>query len=76
MNIKTILRLFKKEETREDKILKSCGCVCYCIDCNEPLNDDSHCETLEDGLYEYTCVKCNIKSKFHFGIAPVPIYIK
>lgn len=66
--------LFK---TREEKILESCGNVCFCSNCHEPLNDNSECETLCDsGIYKYTCAKCSTETVFHFGIAPCPIWLK
>ena len=62
-------------KTRKEKILEDCGCVCYCPTCGEPLNDESECQMLHaDGIYEYTCASCGDKPRFHFGIAPVPIY--
>lgn len=74
ISIKENYKYFKN--SRERKILENCGNVCYCKNCHEPLNDNSECNMLsEDGLYEYTCAKCSTKSKFHFGIAPVPIMI-
>jgi len=70
------MKLFKSEkDKRVDKIKESCGCVCYCKDCDEPLNDTSKVETLSDGVYQYTCVSCGSKSIFNFNIAPVPILI-
>ena len=76
--ISKILSMFKsKKSKREEKILEDCGCICFCHKCKEPLNDDSECVDLgEGGLYEYTCSECGEKSKFHFGIAPVPIFIE
>ena len=73
---KMIAKFFK--ETREEKILEECGCVCYCPNCDEPLNDCSDCKDISEGegLYEYVCNECNVSSKFHFGIAPVPILIE
>jgi RNase P subunit RPR2 len=66
-----------KIKKRKEAILDSCSCVCYCPKCDEPLNDTSTCEVLDqDGLVEYTCDACSTKSKFHFGIAPLPIYMK
>lgn len=65
-----------RSKSREDKIMESCGNVCYCPNCQEPLNDNSECEKVdESGIYRYTCVKCSTKSVFHFGIAPCPIYL-
>ena len=65
-----------KAKRRENKILNSCGNVCFCKNCREPLNDDSECKTIEYGVYEYSCIKCGTKSKFNFIIAPCPILIE
>jgi len=65
----------RKQKTREKKILKDCGCICRC-ECGEPLNDKSDCVMVGDAIYNYTCKKCKKNSVFHFGIAPVPIYLE
>ena len=62
-----------KRKNREKKILKNCGCCCYC-ECRNPLND-GFCLTLNKSEYEYTCSDCGGKSVFNFDIAPVPIRI-
>ena len=59
-------------EQRKKHIKEQCGCVCYCPNCEEPLNDQA-CEVEED-LATYTC-SCGINSTFNFGIAPVPIMV-
>ena len=65
-----------KDRARKKKIIKDCGCICYCLDCKEPLNDKSDCKEIDkDGLYEYSCSGCGAKVLFHFGLAPVPIYL-
>ena len=67
----------RAKKKRVESILKSCGCVCKCPKCEEPLNDNSECEEIgDDGIYKYTCAKCEFKSVFHFAIAPVPIYLE
>ncbi len=67
----------RADEKRVDSIKKSCGCACFCPKCKEPLNDTSKCEMLDDsGVYEYTCANCGFRSVFHFGVAPVPIYMQ
>jgi hypothetical protein len=74
--IKVLFNLFRKPNTREEIVLEKCGCWCKCPSCMNILNDTSECEKLNDeGLYEYTCVECSFKSKFHFGIAPLPLYM-
>ncbi len=65
-----------KKEKREEFILKNCGCICYCSNCNEPLNDTSACVEKSDAIYEYICKNCGTKSMFHFGIAPIPILLE
>lgn len=67
--------LKSKKEKREEYILKNCGCICYCSNCNEPLNDTAKCVEKEIAIYEYHCNSCGHKSMFHFGIAPVPILL-
>ncbi len=71
-----ILNIINKPKNRIETIKENCGCVCYCKDCREPLNDKSEVKVIDDdGVYEYTCNECGNKSLFHFGIAPVPILI-
>jgi len=64
-----------KERKRRKTIIKQCGNICYCS-CDEPLNDTATCVEIEDGLIEYTCKKCNVKSTFAFHIAPVPVIVQ
>lgn len=61
---------------REQKIVKECGCVCYCSNCDEPLNDTSSCITVREAVYTYTCSNCKIETTFDFGLAPVPIRVE
>lgn len=65
---------FLDKEARKSKIRNECGCICFCA-CGEPLNDKSTCVEIDLEIYTYTCAKCNTKSTFHFGLAPVPIKI-
>jgi len=75
--VKTLLyTTIFKQETREKKILKTCGNCCYCVNCNEPLNDTSECIMIEAGVYEYTCINCNERTTFNFYLAPVPILVE
>jgi len=60
--------------TRKEKIIKDCGCICYCKKCHNPLNDGV-CNNISDGVYEYICSECNTKTTFNFDIAPVPILV-
>lgn len=71
MLLEKIKNVFVK--TREEKILDSCGCICRCPECDEPLNDQA--EYTDTDLVRYTC-KCGCKSEWDFDIAPVPILVK
>jgi len=74
--INSVLNIIR-DRKRVKKILKECGCCCYCPECNEPLNDKSDTKMIDkDGIYQYTCSKCGFKSVFHFGISPAPIYLE
>jgi len=66
--------LARKKSTREETILKTCGCVCYCPQCKEPLNDQADCT--DEEFVTYTCSVCGTVSKWNFDIAPVPILMK
>lgn len=66
----------KKERKRLDSILKSCGSVCFCPDCKEPLNDAECTALQEEGAFMYTCSSCGTKSVFALHISPCPIYIE
>ena len=69
-----ILALFYKN--RKTKVLNECGNVCHCPKCRDILNDQAEWIPFNDeGEGQYRCTKCNYKSTWHFGIAPVPIYI-
>ena len=68
-----LFKIFKKK-SREELILEKCGCVCYCYNCREPLNDTSHCERVEGDTFRYTCATCLFQSEFDFSY-PVPIRI-
>lgn len=59
---------------RIDKILRQCGCVCYCPRCKEPLNDqaDIH-DAADDGEVNYRCKACGFWSRWNFAIAPFPV---
>jgi hypothetical protein len=66
--------LFKTEQQiREEKILKECGCVCFCSECNEPLNDQAECWEDDEGLVYYKC-QCGHKSRWLFDV-PCPILL-
>lgn len=58
---------------RERRLLRICGCICYCPSCREPLNDQE-CADLGDGRYRYTC-RCGSSCTFDFAIAPAPVRV-
>lgn len=60
----------KENKLRQEKILAKCGCICYCPQCKDILQDQAYC-TVTD-LVRYTC-SCGYESVFNFDIAPVPI---
>ena len=65
-----------KANKREEKVLKNCGCACYCPKCKDILNDQAKCEKIEkdDNLWiYYTCNSCGNKSKWNFDILPLPL---
>lgn len=64
-----------KRRWRERRILRECGCICYCSHCREPLNDQADCRTCANGDYMYHC-KCGFVSTWDFDSAPVPLLRK
>lgn len=69
MQMKRLLRWW-----RTRKILRKCGCICYCPRCRDPLNDQAYLlAKSEDGRVTYKCRPCGLVSEWHFGIAPVPV---
>ena len=71
--LKAILKWMDPRPTRVEKIVKECGCCCFCPKCAEPLNDKSFVSDKE--LVTYKCSECGVVSKWSFDIAPVPILI-
>lgn len=68
-----IFNFFNKKKSREENVLESCGCICYCKKCKDILNDQAEC--FENGcVVTYICKECKTKQKFLFG-APCPILI-
>ena len=62
-----------KAKIRENKVIDLCGCVCYCPNCNDILNDQADCD---DGEFiNYRCNSCDCTSIWHFDMAPCPILI-
>jgi hypothetical protein len=79
MNLSKYLNYFFKpkddKKNRLEIVLQQCGCVCYCPNCNDILNDQNNCIKVEDGVYRYTCTVCTNKSIWNFYIAPIPLCI-
>lgn len=66
--------MMKSRKARVEAVLRSCGCVCFCPVCDEPLNDQATVKKEDNGDYTYTCV-CGAKSRWDFDAAPVPILV-
>lgn len=65
------------KKLRQRNIKQSCDHICYCPRCREPFKGTVECKMIsQDGIYQYTCKHCGTVAKFHFGIAPIPIYIE
>lgn len=64
----------RRKRQRVESILKECGCICYCPECMEPLNDQADC--VDGALVYYKCNKCGYQSEWNFDMAPVPICLK
>lgn len=65
-----------KKSHNRNRFIKKHGYICYCPACGTPLNDQATCNVEDDnGIVCYTCNICKDKtvSKWHFGIAPLPI---
>lgn len=60
---------------RTRRILKQCGCVCFC-ECGNPLNDGpwATLETEGAATVTYVCRDCGRSSSFDFS-GPVPIKV-
>lgn len=72
---KEIRRKYKELRRREKSVLKDCGCVCYCPECNDILNDQAECrDNIEEQKVYYTC-GCGAKSVWTFDAAPAPILL-
>jgi len=59
------------QRRRKEKIIEECGCVCYCPNCKDLLNDQATCE--ENDFVVYLCNECGYTSIWSFDLAPVPI---
>jgi len=58
---------------RIERIERKCGCVCFCPECKEPLNDQADCTDTD--FVRYHCNECETDSKWTFDAAPVPLLI-
>lgn len=59
--------LFGLGETRENKVLRTCGCICYCPQCRDILNDQAECRCTGRSSYVYECKSCGHVSHWDFG---------
>ena len=57
---------------REERVIRECGCIVYCPECNEILNDTAKYKE-KDYVGTYTCSKCSSISVWVWGVVPVPI---
>lgn len=46
-----MFNLFKK--SRKNKVISKCGCVCYCPECHDILNDQAECTDLDEVTYMF-----------------------
>ncbi len=69
------LREKLKHWLRERRVMRECGCICYCPNCRNILNDNA--QYFDRGLNQdvYICNVCNCESLWSFNLAPVPILI-
>lgn len=71
------LRIFsffkKKNQSRKERVLSMCGCICYCKKCRDILNDQAECSETGD-IVTYVCSKCKTQQRFLFG-GPAPILL-
>lgn len=62
---------------RKQRVLEACGCVCWCPNCNDILNDQADCEdNYEEQKVYYHCNSCENDSVWTFDAAPVPILLE
>jgi len=60
-------------ETREEYVLRRCGCVCYCPGCGDILNDKAEVHDSIDGV-SYFC-PCGRWSLWDFDSFPAPMLV-
>ncbi len=71
--IKHLLRTLQLKQ-REKLIAKTCGNICYCPFCRDPLNDQADWLDFDrDGSGYFLCHTCGRASQWHFGVTPAPI---
>ena len=61
------------ERKRRRKLLELCGCVCFCPNCKDILQDQAECEDAD--LVRYRCNTCGHRSVWDFDIAPFPVLL-
>lgn len=66
--------ILNKYQRREQKVIKTCGCICYCPSCKDILNDQADCTDTD--YVRYKCNTCGHNSVFSFDIGPCPILMK
>lgn len=64
----------KKKKNRKDTVLEQCGCVCYCPQCKDILNDQANC--IDEDFVYYRCNTCNTNSIWTFDVAPCPVLLR
>lgn len=62
-----------KARRRVAKIVRECGCCCYCPHCGEPLNDVAKFDYM-GRLVVYTC-PCTSRTVWDFD-HPAPIWLQ
>lgn len=71
------MKLWQKfqQRRRERRVMRKCGCICWCPGCGDILNDQAKCWDRGTGV-TYICSQCNVESLWNFDIAPVPLLIR
>lgn len=63
-----------KRWKRERDVIERHGCVTYCPNCKDILNDQSEMLGTDGSAATYRCKVCGAKSTFDFG-TPVPVLL-
>ena len=69
-----IFKFFNRKETREEEVIRRCGCVCYCPSCKDILNDQADCTDTD--LVRYKCNTCGAKSVWTFDAIPGALFLR